>query len=164
MYYFRWIFHNFSGLYAIRILKNLVPALKAGARVVINDHCVRPPGSEHPWDEKIIRGMDMVMLVLLNAQERDEAAFRALFEAADPGFTFKVSLACCFGRSSWGFVNPLVTCSRGRIPLAYCVMQPALLKRTRQGVTRTEGCRMSVIEAIWDPKSDATDAEDSTGL
>lgn len=44
------------------------------------------------WDESVMRRMDMVMLTLLNAQERTEAEFRELFRAADEGFVFKVSL------------------------------------------------------------------------
>ena len=38
-----------------------------------------------------MRRMDLVMLTLLNAQERTEAEFRALFAAAGEGFVFKVS-------------------------------------------------------------------------
>lgn len=82
--------HNYSTPYALKILKNLIPALKPGARIVINDHCLRTPGQENPWDERLMRGMDLVMLMVLNAQERDEAEFRALFAAADSRFVFKV--------------------------------------------------------------------------
>ncbi|KAG5984383.1 Alpha-1,3-mannosyltransferase cmt1 [Claviceps pusilla] len=91
VYFFRWIIHNYSTPYAVKILKNLVPALKPGARIIINDHCLREPGSENPWDEKLMRGMDLVMLALLNAQERQEDEFRELFKAADEGFVFKAS-------------------------------------------------------------------------
>lgn len=35
--------------------------------------------------------MDMVMLALLNAQERTEGEFRELFRRADERFAFKVS-------------------------------------------------------------------------
>lgn len=91
VYYFRWIMHNYSTPYAVGILKNLVPALRPGARVIINDHCLREPGQENPWDEKIMRRMDMCMLTLLNAQERTEEEFRELFRKADEGFVFKVS-------------------------------------------------------------------------
>lgn len=83
--------HNYSTPYALSILRNLVPALRPGARVIINDHCLRAPGRENPWDEKIMRRMDLVMLALLNAQERTEEEFRDLFLAADEGFVFKVS-------------------------------------------------------------------------
>ncbi|KUI59878.1 Sterigmatocystin 8-O-methyltransferase [Cytospora mali] len=113
VYYFRWIMHNYSTPYAVKILQNLIPALKPGARIIINDHCLREPGQENAWDEKIMRRMDMVMLTLLNAQERTEAEFRELFCLADGGFVFKVS-------------SP-----------------PA-------GVTRPNGCRMSIIEAVWE--------------
>ncbi|KAG5913039.1 Alpha-1,3-mannosyltransferase cmt1 [Claviceps africana] len=89
VYFFRWIIHNYSTPYAVNLLKNLVPALKPGARIVINDHCLREPGSENPWDERIMRCMDMVMLTLLNAQERHEREFQDLFAAADEGFVFK---------------------------------------------------------------------------
>ncbi|EGX95068.1 O-methyltransferase, putative [Cordyceps militaris CM01] len=113
VYFFRWIIHNYSTPYATSILKRLIPSLKPGARIVINDHCFRQPGAENPWDEKLMRGMDMIMLTLLNAQERDEAEFKALFAAADPRFKF-------------------------------------------QGVTRAQGCRMSVVEAVWDPEQNST--------
>ncbi|CAJ2504087.1 Uu.00g114810.m01.CDS01 [Anthostomella pinea] len=89
VYFFRWIMHNYSTPYAVQILRSLVPALKPGARVIVNDHCLREPGAEEPWDERIVRGMDLVMMTLLNAQERDEEAFRRLFEMADEGFVFK---------------------------------------------------------------------------
>ncbi|KAF9769549.1 hypothetical protein IL306_013026 [Fusarium sp. DS 682] len=91
VYYFRWILHNYSTPYAIKILKNLVPALKPGARVIINDHCLREPGAENHWDEKVMRSMDLLMLTLLNAQERTEKEFGELFKTADERFVFKVS-------------------------------------------------------------------------
>ena len=98
VYFFRWIIHNHAKPYAVSILRNLIPALKPGARVIINDYCIREAGSENAWDEKLLRNMDMIMGALLNAQEREEWEFRELFEAADPRFKFKVchyiSLSC----------------------------------------------------------------------
>lgn len=91
VYFFRWIIHNYSTPYAIKILRGLVPALKPGARIIINDHCMAEPGRMNPWDEGIMHRMDLVMLTLLNAQERTELEFRELFAAADDGFVFKVS-------------------------------------------------------------------------
>lgn len=116
VYYFRWIMHNYSTPYAVSILQNLIPALRPGARIIINDHCLREPGQENAWDELIMRRMDMVMLTLLNAQERTEAEFRELFRLADPRFAF-------------------------------------------QGVTRTAGCRMSIVEAVWMPEGEAGEAK-----
>ncbi|KAL7795898.1 S-adenosyl-L-methionine-dependent methyltransferase [Trichoderma ceciliae] len=89
VYYFRWIIHNYSHPYAVSILQNLIPALKPGARIIINDYCIRDPGSENPWDEKLMRSMDMIMGTLFNAQEREEWEFCELFKAADSRFEFK---------------------------------------------------------------------------
>lgn len=101
VYYFRWIMHNYSTPYAISILKNLLPSLKPGARVIINDHCLREAGQETAWDDKIMRRMDMVMLTLLNAQERTEAEFRDLFRDVDEGFVFKVNPFFSLSFSGW---------------------------------------------------------------
>ena len=43
VFYFRWIFHNWSDKYSVEILRNLIPALKKGARVVISDYCLPEP-------------------------------------------------------------------------------------------------------------------------
>lgn len=71
------------------MLRALIPALKKGARILINDHCLPEPGQESLWDEKIMRTMDLVMLTLLNAQERTAAEFEDLFRRADPRFVFR---------------------------------------------------------------------------
>ena len=55
VYLFRSIFHNWSDDYCIKILRNLVPALKDGATVVINDNCLPEPGTMGLWQERRIR-------------------------------------------------------------------------------------------------------------
>ncbi|KAJ5035134.1 uncharacterized protein L3040_008393 [Drepanopeziza brunnea f. sp. 'multigermtubi'] len=107
VYLYRWILHNHSDKYAVNMLRQLIPALKNGARVVINDHCLPEPGTESARDEKIMRTMDLVMLTLLNAQERTEGEFRELFAKTDHRFRFL-------------------------------------------GARRAEGCRMSVVDAVWE--------------
>ncbi|EKD17354.1 O-methyltransferase [Drepanopeziza brunnea f. sp. 'multigermtubi' MB_m1] len=87
VYLYRWILHNHSDKYAVNMLRQLIPALKNGARVVINDHCLPEPGTESARDEKIMRTMDLVMLTLLNAQERTEGEFRELFAKTDHRFS-----------------------------------------------------------------------------
>ena len=43
VYFFRWVFHNWPDKDCLQILKNLVPALKLGARVVVNEWCLPEP-------------------------------------------------------------------------------------------------------------------------
>jgi SAM-dependent methyltransferase len=44
IYYLRWVLHDWSDPYAAKLLKQIVPALKPGARVIINDACIPPAG------------------------------------------------------------------------------------------------------------------------
>lgn len=45
VYFLRKILHDWPDEYAVKILQQLVPAMKSGARVLINDHCMPPPGT-----------------------------------------------------------------------------------------------------------------------
>jgi ubiquinone/menaquinone biosynthesis C-methylase UbiE len=54
-YYFRWAFHDWSDSLCLKILRQLIPALKAGARVLINDVCIPSPGKMSPYQEQRIR-------------------------------------------------------------------------------------------------------------
>ncbi|RFU29614.1 hypothetical protein B7463_g6741, partial [Scytalidium lignicola] len=86
VYLYRFIIHNHSDPYCIRMLQALIPSLKHGATVLINEHCLpSTPNSQSLWDEKLMRNMDLVMLTLLNSQERTEEEFRGLFEKASEG-------------------------------------------------------------------------------
>lgn len=55
IYYFRWVFHDWSDSLSVKILRQLIPALKAGARVLINDICIPPAGVMSPYQEQRIR-------------------------------------------------------------------------------------------------------------
>ena len=51
VYFFRWILHNWSDKYCLRILRALIPALKKGARVLVYEF-VLPEGAETRWTKK----------------------------------------------------------------------------------------------------------------
>ena len=55
VYLFRWIFHSWSDEYGVRILRSQIPALKKGARILINEWCLPEPGGASRWDEGIMR-------------------------------------------------------------------------------------------------------------
>ena len=135
VYLIRWCLHNWSDKYAIKILRALVPALKKGARIVVNDGVSpEPKGLGESWKdskeltqdvaegketeaaveevnanwmgEKSMRGMDLIMLQGLNAKERDVDEWKELFRQADERFVWK-------------------------------------------GAWQPDGCRMWIIEAEW---------------
>ncbi|KAL9616602.1 MAG: hypothetical protein Q9160_008547 [Pyrenula sp. 1 TL-2023] len=89
VYFFRMIMHDWSDADAVRILQQLIPALKAGAHVLVNEFCLPEPNTA-PWlEEKNLRTMDIDMLSLFNSRERDEDDWRYLFSQADKRFVMK---------------------------------------------------------------------------
>ena len=55
VYLLRWILHDWSDKYAVKILRALVPALVPNARVVVNEGVMPEPGMLSPFDERKIR-------------------------------------------------------------------------------------------------------------
>lgn len=85
-YLFRQIFHNWGDKHCISMLRALIPALKPGAKIIINDHVLPPPGVLPPVAERGVRAMDMIMMSLFNARERSKEDFEQLFAEADARF------------------------------------------------------------------------------
>lgn len=55
MYFMRSILHDWSDKYAVLILRNLIPALKPGARVIINEVCLPEPNTLPAYQEQLLR-------------------------------------------------------------------------------------------------------------
>ncbi|MCJ1244006.1 hypothetical protein MMC30_001203 [Trapelia coarctata] len=88
IYLFRWVLHNWADKYCVQILRNLIPALKPGARVIINDSVLPEPGTLSAWPEERVRSIDLIMLVIQNSRERELDDWAKLFEVADKRFKF----------------------------------------------------------------------------
>ncbi|KAF2730279.1 sterigmatocystin 8-O-methyltransferase precursor [Polyplosphaeria fusca] len=86
VYYLRWVLHDWSDKYAVQILQNLVPALKKGARVLVSELCMPPPGMLSPYKERSARTFDLGMKGIQNAKERDPDDWSLLFRTADARF------------------------------------------------------------------------------
>ena len=80
------ILHNWSDKYCVKILRNLIPALKQGAKVVINDHVIPAPGVLSLYKERPVRGFDLVMKQMFNTKERNMTDWTELFKKPDERF------------------------------------------------------------------------------
>lgn len=89
IYFLRWIFHNWSDKYCVKILQALVPALKPGAKVIISEAVMPEPGSIPKSMETMMRGFDLVMSSIQNARERELEDWKDLFKQADKRFNFE---------------------------------------------------------------------------
>lgn len=97
-YILRFILHDWTNDKAKEIIRNLVPALRPGARVLIVEHVVpsvtgsarsKMPG----YVQRLIHQMDIVMLSLLAGKERTEEHLERLVGEADSRLVLKSS--CC---------------------------------------------------------------------
>ena len=55
VYFLRWILHDWSDAYSLRILRALIPALKKGAKVVLHEYIVPEPGETLSLQDKTLR-------------------------------------------------------------------------------------------------------------
>lgn len=88
-YLFRHIFHGFSDKHAVKILRALIPALRAGAHVIVNEYTLPAPGSVSRLEEQSVRTMDVLMQTVCNSRERDVDDWKNLFLQADKRFKWK---------------------------------------------------------------------------
>ncbi|KAI8630531.1 hypothetical protein F5Y19DRAFT_474315 [Xylariaceae sp. FL1651] len=85
-YFFRSTFHNWVDKHCIKILRNLVPALKLGAKIIIDERIL--PGLEELDNADAMRAinLDIGMQQVVNAQQRELREWPELFRSADPRF------------------------------------------------------------------------------
>lgn len=95
IYVLRAVLHNWSDGYCVKILRSLIPALKVGAHVVVNDAIYPEPelggglGLRDPV--AATTSSDLSLWVLGNGGHRDLQEFQKLFEKAGPGFKYKAA-------------------------------------------------------------------------
>jgi ubiquinone/menaquinone biosynthesis C-methylase UbiE len=89
VYFFRAVLHNWADGNAVKILRNLIPSLKPGARIVVNDVVIPEADKMPPTSAEALRSNDLRMLTLLNAGDRELPEWAELFAKAHPGFDFQ---------------------------------------------------------------------------
>ncbi|KAI9765801.1 MAG: hypothetical protein M1840_007083 [Geoglossum simile] len=85
-YFFRFIFHDWPDKECVQILRNTIPALKKGAKILVCDILLPEPNTTFNRSYRDMRVCDLHMLMLLGSRERDIEMWRGLFEDTDPRF------------------------------------------------------------------------------
>ncbi|CEO58344.1 hypothetical protein PMG11_03074 [Penicillium brasilianum] len=83
IYLLRMILHDWAIPEAVRILQQLVPAMRRGSRIVIMDSVLPRPGSIASTKERLLRVRDLTMLQVFNSCERDLDDWIHLLSLAD---------------------------------------------------------------------------------
>lgn len=63
IYLYRWVFHDWPDAYVVKILRQLIPALKPGARVIINDTILPEPNTLSELQERKIRYDELISIL-----------------------------------------------------------------------------------------------------
>lgn len=65
VYFFRYIFHDWPEAYGIKILRALIPALKAGSRIVVNEFAIPERGTVSDFAYKFQRYLLIRLLLII---------------------------------------------------------------------------------------------------
>ncbi|KAF1980465.1 putative O-methyltransferase [Bimuria novae-zelandiae CBS 107.79] len=91
VYLLRYVLHDWPDKYCIRVLENIVPVLKEGAKVVLQEHVLPEHGTLGLLQEMQVRSMDAIMMSLFNSRERGVADWESIFaQAGDGRFSVEV--------------------------------------------------------------------------
>jgi 6-hydroxytryprostatin B O-methyltransferase len=89
IYFFKNILHDWSDPYAIKILRQVVQAMKASSRILIVESVIPPPGAVPLSAARMMSVLDILMLTMHNARERTAEDWAALLKGADERLTIK---------------------------------------------------------------------------
>jgi hypothetical protein len=88
IYMFSLIMHNWSDVSVTKILRQTIPALKPGARILVLGRLLPEWGELKNFEMKEMLAVDVMMMTLMNAKQRSVQCFVSLFAAADPRLKF----------------------------------------------------------------------------
>ncbi|OGM47206.1 hypothetical protein ABOM_003990 [Aspergillus bombycis] len=85
-YIFRSVLLNWPRKYCVKFLKNLVPAMTPGALLIINEGVLPDQESLSPWDDRLLRSLDLCMMGMFNSNERTVEEWKGILSEADSRF------------------------------------------------------------------------------
>ncbi|KAF3770022.1 S-adenosyl-L-methionine-dependent methyltransferase [Cryphonectria parasitica EP155] len=85
-YLIKQCFHNWPDHYCVRIIKNQIPVMKPGTKIIVIDSLIPAPGTMSLMAERMARAFDMLMLTQTNGREREAEDWKQLFKQADERF------------------------------------------------------------------------------
>jgi hypothetical protein len=87
IYFLKAILHDWSDLYAAKILQKIASAMKTGSRIVIVETVV-PPNYAAPLPvAKMVSALDLQMLAMCSSKERTGEEWAGLVKKADERLT-----------------------------------------------------------------------------
>ncbi|KAI0203441.1 S-adenosyl-L-methionine-dependent methyltransferase [Astrocystis sublimbata] len=114
VYFLRRILHNHTDKACVRILRALIPALRPGSRILVNEIVLEEKSEEVSlWEETVLRSTDQSTGAVANGRERSIDEWLALVAEADPRFQLQkilqpIGSALAFVIVDWVQTGPFV--------------------------------------------------------
>jgi 6-hydroxytryprostatin B O-methyltransferase len=83
------ILHDWAFEDSVKILRNLIPALTSGSKILIMDTVLPNPGSIPASKERLLRVRDLTMMQVFNSLERGIEDWKQIFAETDPRLVVK---------------------------------------------------------------------------
>jgi hypothetical protein len=83
VYFLKHILHDWADPYSVKIIRAIVSAMKDGSRIIVMDYVMPPRGTVPLVLERLLTGLDLSMMGLLNSKERSRDEWIELFAKAD---------------------------------------------------------------------------------
>ena len=99
VYFLSHVLHDWSDEMALKILRQIVPAMKATSRILLLERVVAEFGEVSNAEMQIARSADLLMLSLFNAKERTKDDWEVLVESADERLIVKNIVSSSAGGS-----------------------------------------------------------------
>ena len=85
VFFFARVLHDWGDEKCMEIIANVVPAMKKGARLMVNDTILSLPNEGSVMDQRSRRSIDVHMIMALNAKERTLNEWTQLVEKGSDG-------------------------------------------------------------------------------
>jgi 6-hydroxytryprostatin B O-methyltransferase len=77
------VFHDWPDAVCVQILRNIIPAMRKGSRIIIMDEVVLEVGQVPNSVLKLSNSLDLQMMSVSNAKERKQRDWEAMIKSAD---------------------------------------------------------------------------------
>jgi hypothetical protein len=151
LYYIRWVLHNWSDKYCIKVLRAQIPMLKPGVRILIHDTIMPMPGTVPRWRENSLRSVIFFLSFHLSLV-RFRPIFSLLQSTSDSSPYYRsldLTMASAFNAHERTLAE-----------------WKALITEADSGfivnnVIEPEGSALSIIEILWQGAAEQTQPEKS---
>ncbi|KAH7076820.1 S-adenosyl-L-methionine-dependent methyltransferase [Paraphoma chrysanthemicola] len=86
VYFFRMVFRGLGDAFATQVLKEQIPALRPGVKILIQDVVMPEPETIPLWRDRFARSVDLALECFSNGRERYLDEWKALLAGADERF------------------------------------------------------------------------------